>query len=207
MDTDVNPLEWQRLLLGLAPPLYLVEIVLRMLMLFALLLLVVRLLGKREHQSLSPMQQMLMIALGSAAGDVMLYPEISIAYAALVLIGITLLTVALELLANRSQALRDYLESRPRVLVHDGKIDRDALRKERTTERELFASLRGAGAVAMAQVDVAVLEVTGAISVILNDRKPATRDLIDYLLDPSVPQPGLMSSSGDGAAVDDIVKR
>ncbi|MEO7916196.1 MAG: hypothetical protein ABIR16_01015, partial [Dokdonella sp.] len=62
MDTNIDPLDWQRLLLGLAPPLYLVEIVLRMLMLFALLLLVVRLLGKREHQSLSPMQQMLMIA-------------------------------------------------------------------------------------------------------------------------------------------------
>lgn len=190
MDTHFDPLNWQRLLLGLAPPLYLVEILLRILMLFLLLLLVVRMLGKREHQSLSPMQQMLMIALGSAAGDVMLYPQISIAYAALVLVGVTLLTIGLENLANRSRSLRDYLESRPRVLLYNGKIDFNALKIERTTERELYASLRGAGAVALAQVDIAVLEVTGSISVILNDKKPEKRDLIDYLIDTAAPQSG-----------------
>ncbi|MFZ2236516.1 MAG: YetF domain-containing protein [Dokdonella sp.] len=204
MDTNFDPLNWQRLLLGLAPPLYLVEILLRIVMLFLVLLLVVRLLGKREHQSLSPMQQMLMIALGSAAGDVMLYPEISIAYAALVLVGVTVLTIGLENLANRSRALRDYLESRPRVLVCDGRVDHDALRIERTTERELFASLRGAGAVALAQVDIAVLEVTGAISVILNEVKPATRDLIEYLIDPAVPQPGGDDSKRRGDNMKDV---
>lgn len=56
MDTNFDPLDWQRLLLGLAPPLYLVEILLRVVMLFLLLLLVVRLLGKRERQGLSPME-------------------------------------------------------------------------------------------------------------------------------------------------------
>lgn len=206
MDTNLDPLDWQRLLLGEAPPLYLVEILLRIVMLFLVLLLVMRLLGKREHQSLSPMQQMLMIALGSAAGDVMLYPEVSIAYAALVLIGVTLLTIALESIANRSWRLRDYLESRPRVLVCDGTVDYDALKVERTTERELFASLRGAGAVALVQVEIAVLEVTGAISVILNDSKPKGRDLIEYLIDPAAPLPGDSDSRRRGNSIQDVAE-
>lgn len=182
MDTDFVPFDWQRLLLGLAPPLYPLEIVARVLMMFVVLMLLVRLLGKRGQQNLSPMQQMLMIALGSAAGDVMLYPQISISYAATVLVGVTLLNIVVEITANRVRAMRDFLESEPRILVKDGAIDFDALKKERTTDRELYASLRGSGAVALCQVDLAILEVTGSISVVLNDSKPQQRDLIEYLL-------------------------
>ncbi len=189
MDTDITPFNWQRLFVGLTPPLYLAEIALRILILFMILLLVLRLLGKRDQQSLSPMQQLLMIALGSAAGDVMLYPKIAIAYAALVLIGVTGLTIALEFLAIRSRPVRDYLEARPRILIHNGRIDFDALKSERTTERELYAALREHNAVALSQVEVAILEVTGGISVILNDSKPHRRDLLDYLFDPNSQKP------------------
>lgn len=182
MDTDITPFDWHRLLLGSAPPVYLLEIVVRVLMLFAILVVLVRVLGKRGQKDLSPMQQMLMIALGSAAGDVMLYPQLSIAYAGTVLVGVTLLTISIEMTASRVRAVRNYLESEPRVLVKNGAIDFDALKKERTTERELFASLRCSGAVALSQVELAVLEVTGSISVVLNDSKPNKRDLIEYLL-------------------------
>lgn len=182
MDTDIVPLDWHRLLLGEAPPMYLLEIVVRVLMLFAVLVILVRVLGKRGQKDLSPMQQMLMIALGSAAGDVMLYPQLSMAYAATVLVGVTLLTILVEISANRVRAIRNYLESEPRVLIKNGAVDFDALKKERTTQRELFASLRCSGAVALCQVELAVLEVTGSISVVLNDTKPKQRDLIEYLL-------------------------
>lgn len=184
MDTDIDPLNWHRLFFGLAPPMYLLEIVLRIIMLFAVLLLVVRLLGKRGQQNLSPMQQMLMIALGSAAGDVMLYPQIALIYSALVLVGVTLLTIALEKTAANIQSLQDYIESEPTVLVRHGRIDWEAMEKERTTERELYANLRSGGAVALSQVDVAILEVTGSINVVLNDSKPSERDLVEYLLQP-----------------------
>ncbi len=183
METDFTPLDWQRILIGLAPPTYFVEIALRILMLVALLLIVVRLLGKRGQQNLSPMQQMLMIALGSAAGDVMLYPSIAIGYAATVLMGVTFLTIVIEKVANRSRAVRDYLESRPCILLRDGEILVETMRRERVTTRELYATLRREGAVALEQVEVAILEVTGDISVVLNERKPQRRDLIEYLLD------------------------
>lgn len=181
MDTDIDPFNWHRILLGLAPPMYLLEIVVRVLMLFAVLVILVRVLGKRQRQNLSPMQQMLMIALGSAAGDVMLYPQLSMAYAVTVLVGVIALTITTEKVANRVRSVRNHLESEPTVLVRDGKIDHEALRKERTTRRELYGSLRGAGAVALSQIDLAVLEVTGSISVLLNESKPEGRDLVDYL--------------------------
>jgi uncharacterized membrane protein YcaP (DUF421 family) len=185
METDFRVFDWDRLLLGLSPKLYLVEILFKSLVVFAILLLVMRLIGKRGQQDLSPMQQMLMIALGSAAGDALLYPSVPLAYAALILIGVTALNIGLEWLSGRSRHVRDYMESRPRVLVRDGVVDFDALRKERTTRRELYAELRMKGARSLSQVQCAVLEVTGDISVFLDENcRPTNEDLLDYVLDP-----------------------
>ncbi len=190
-----KPLDWIRILVGEAPLLFYGELVLRILMLFALLLIVVRLLGKREQDSLSPMQQMLLIALGAAAGDVMLYPEVAIGHVVVVLFGMTLLTIITEKIAARSRPVRDYLESHPRVLIHNGKVDHDALRHERTSARELAANLRVHGAVALSQVEMAVLEVTGEISVVLNDSKPTKKDLLDYLVNEGEANP--VEAAGD----------
>lgn len=183
MPTDFDVFHWERLLLGLPPKLYLLEIAFKAVIVFLILLLVLRLLGKRAQQNISPMQQMLMIALGSAAGDVLLYPDVPLAYAALILLGVTALTMLLEWLGERSRRVRDYVESRPRVLVRDGEIEWDALAKERTTRRELFAELRIKGARSLSQVDAAILEVTGDISVFLNDHAPADNGLLDYVLE------------------------
>lgn len=184
MEPDLDVFNWQRLLLGLPPALYLLEIAFRVLMIFLLLMLVVRLMGKRGQRDLSPMQNVLLIALGSAAGDAMLYPEVPLAYGALILVGATGLTVALEWMSEHWQPMRDYLESRPRVLVRNGEVDFEALRKERTTRRELYAELRMKGASSLSQVDAAILEVTGDVSVFLNDRNPDANDLLEYVLDP-----------------------
>ena len=189
MKTDFTVFDWDRLLLGLPPKLYMLEIGLKVLIIFGILLVVLRLLGKHGQQNLSPMQQLLMIALGSAAGDALLYPEVPIAYAAVILLGVTALTLLIEFLSERFRPVRDYVESRPRILVKDGEIHWDALNSERTTRRELFAELRIKGARSLSQVDFAILEVTGDISVFLNDRTPANRDLLDYVVDEDKHEP------------------
>jgi len=178
METDFVPFDWFRIFVGEQPPAYLLEVALKCLLVFCLLLLVMRLSGKRAQNSLSPMQQMLLIALGSAAGDVLLYPSVALSYAALVLVGITLLTVGFEAWSQRSRRVGDFAESRPTVMVEDRVIDHEALRRERTTLRELNAELRVAGARSLSQVRYAILEMTGEFSVFLNDEEPAGEDLL-----------------------------
>lgn len=183
MDSEFRVLDWYRMVLGVHPPLYFAEMAIKALVVFGVLLLVLRLMGKRAQQNISPLQHLLLIALGSAAGDAMLYPDISVGHAALILLGVTLLVVVLEVLNERFRPVRDYVEARPRLLVHDGKVIERALQRERTTERELYAALRSRGARSLEQVRYAILEVTGEISVFLNDRPPASEDLIRYILD------------------------
>lgn len=189
METDITVFDWGRMLLGDPPKLYMLEIGLKVLIIFAILLLVLRLLGKHGQQNLSPMQQLLMIALGSAAGDALLYPDVPIAYAAVILLGVTALTVGLEKLSEHLRPVRNYVESHPRILVKDGEIHWDALHTERTTRRELFAELRIKGARSLSQVELAILEVTGDISVFLNDREPQDQDLLDYVIDEDKHEP------------------
>ena len=199
METDFVPFDWLRILLGEQPPAYLLEVVLKCVIIFCLLLLVMRLMGKRGQNNLSPMQQMLMIAVGSAAGDVLLYPTVALVYAALVLFSVTFLTIGLEKWGQKSRHVRDYMESHPTVLVTDGSIDHDALHRERTTLRELRAELRVAGARSVSQVRYAILEMTGEFSVFLNDDEPDDEDLLDDVVN----QPGAAaqaSSEGRAAA-------
>ena len=180
---EFTVLDWERILLGEHPELYFVEMALKAVAIFLVLLVVLRLMGKRSQQNISPLQHLLLIALGSAAGDAVLYPDVSLAHAVLILLGMTLLAVGLEVLNERSRHVRDYVEARPRLLVRDGRVDEQALKKERTTERELYAALRVRGARSLKQVDYAILEVTGEISVFLNDRKPEREDLVQYIVD------------------------
>ena len=182
METDFIPFDWHRILLGEQPPAYLLEVAIKCVLVFCLLLLVMRMMGKRGQNNVSPMQQMLLIALGSSAGDVLLYPSVALSYAALILVGITLLTVGLEAWSQRSARVRDCTESRPTLLVADGVIDYDALRRERTTLRELHAELRVGGARSLSQVRYAILEMTGEFSVFLNDVEPEDEDLLDDIV-------------------------
>lgn len=182
MEADFVPFDWFRIFIGEQPPGYLLEVALKCVLVFCLLLLVMRLMGKRGQNNLSPMQQMLLIALGSAAGDVLLYPSVALSYAAVVLVGITLLTIGLEAASRGSRKVEDFAESRPTVMVENGVINHEALRRERTTLRELNAELRVGGARSLSQVRYAILEMTGEFSVFLNDEEPETEDLLSEFM-------------------------
>ena len=178
MEKNFEPFDWMRIVVGEQPPAYLLEVALKCVLIFLLLMLVMRMLGKRGQSNLSPMQQMLLIALGSAAGDALLYPTVALLYAAIVLFGVTGLTMGLDWLSERSRWVRNRVESHPRLLVRDGVVDHDALRRERTSEHELHAALRVHGARSVSQVQYAILEVSGEISVFLSNREAQGDDLL-----------------------------
>ena len=182
MQTDFRPFDWFRVFVGEHPLPYYAEIALKILVVFALLVVVMRILGKAGRDHLSPLQQMLLIALGSSAGDVMLYHDVPIGHAALILFGISGLVIGLEYATTKWRRARDAVDSRPVVLVLDGEVLRDRLHAQRINERELYSAIREHGGRALAQVQLAVLEVTGKISVFLDEAgPPAAEDLLDYL--------------------------
>jgi uncharacterized membrane protein YcaP (DUF421 family) len=112
----------------------------------------------------------------------MLYHDVPFGHAVLILVGVSLVAIGVEYATTKWHAVRAAVDAHPVVLVVDGTVLRAPLHHERITERELYAVLRENGARSVAQVQLAVLEVTGRISVFLDEsERPGDEDLLDYL--------------------------
>ena len=165
MDKSVHPFDWMRLLLGEPPPGFMLEIVLRVVCIYVFALLMMQIMGKRARNQMNPLEFLVIIALGSAIGDVMFYPEVPLAYAALVVALVVLIGALVAKIEARSERFRRLLESEPTVLVQAGRVVEENLQSERISQGELFSELREAGVEQLGQVRVAILELSGRVSV------------------------------------------
>ena len=168
---DIQPFDWQRIFVGDAPPLFLLEIAFRTLFMYVFTLLLVRLIGKRGLTQLSPFEYMIIIVLGSAAGDPAFYPEVPLTHAMVVMIVVVSLQKILEFITERNRPLEIAVEGQVRLLVRDGQLLQAALAAEQLSESEVYAALRAEGVEFLGQVKVAYLEVSGRVSVLKDEDK------------------------------------
>lgn len=165
MDKSVVPFDWLRLMLGDPPAGFLLEIVLRVVCIYFFALLMMQVMGKRGRNQMSPLEFLVIIALGSAIGDVMFYPEVPLTYAALVVTLLVLIGAVVAKVETHSPRFQKLLESEPTVLVEAGQVMDQALKRERVSRGELYSQLREAGIEQLGQVRVAILELSGRMSV------------------------------------------
>jgi uncharacterized membrane protein YcaP (DUF421 family) len=159
----ITPFDWYRLFIGEQPPLYFLEIVFRVICIYAFAVVVLRYMGKRGQRQMSPFELVLVIALGSATGDSMLYPEVPILYAWLIILVMVLLNLLLAELQYQSKSINTFLEGTPRMLVREGKIIEHNLHKEHLRREELFALLREREISNTGEVQYIFLEQTGHV--------------------------------------------
>lgn len=162
----VTPLDWHRMFLGEEPPLYLLEIVVRITAIYLFAVVMMRVMGKRGQGQFSPFEYVVIIALGSATGDAMFYPEVPILYAWVVIAVVVLLDRLLAWMQTRSRATNRFVEGTPRLLVHDGQVLREALHDELIRPDELMGMLRENGVRDVGDVEYAFLERSGSLSVL-----------------------------------------
>ena len=142
------------------------DIVLRALVAFLFILLLTRLIGRRELSSLQPFDLILLIVLGDLIQQGVTQSDYSLTGLLLAAGTFTILTVAVSYAVFRVRRLRPVFEAEPLVLVEDGKpIDRN-LRRERITPEEIAAEARLQQITSLADVRWAVLESNGKISLI-----------------------------------------
>jgi uncharacterized membrane protein YcaP (DUF421 family) len=141
------------------------ELVARALIIYVFLLVLLRLTGKRQVGQLAPFDLVLLLVLSNAVQNAMNGGDNSVTAGLLLALTLIVLNVAMANLTWRSRRLEALLEGKPRVLVHNGKLQVRTLARERITRHELMAALRDAGASKIEDVGVAVLETSGHISV------------------------------------------
>ena len=161
----VIPLEWGRILFGEQQPLFLLEIIAKIGIVYLIALIVLRTGGKRARKQMTPMEMLLVVALGSAVGDVLFYPSVAIVYAVIILLTIVVLQWLTARLKIRFPKIEAFINSKPKQLIRDGKILQDAINSENITTDELMSKLREQGISNIGQVEYAFLELSGSISV------------------------------------------
>jgi uncharacterized membrane protein YcaP (DUF421 family) len=133
---------------------------------YSLLVLFLRVSGKRTLSKLNAFDLVVTVALGSTLATVLLSKDVALTEGAL---GLTLL-IGMQFVVTwgsvRSRWLRRAVRAEPALLLHQGQLLPDALRGQRVTESEVLASVRGAGIARLDDVEAVVLETDGSISVI-----------------------------------------
>jgi len=142
------------------------DVALRAIIVFVLLLVVTRAVGRRELSSMEPFDLILLVVIGDLVQQGVTQSDYSVTGSILVVATIALLTVAMSYLSFRFRSLRPVLEGEPLVLVEDGRPIERNLRRERITVDELRAAAREQQLRSLEDVHLAVLETSGRISFI-----------------------------------------
>jgi uncharacterized membrane protein YcaP (DUF421 family) len=142
------------------------ELVLRSAVVYAFLLILLRVTGKRQVGQLAPFDLVLLLVLSNAVQNSMNAGDNSLLgglVSATTLVG---LNFVVGLATYRSKNIEDLIEGRPEILIHNGRLFDKVRAKAKLTHHELNAALRQAGCAAIEDVHVATLENTGAITVV-----------------------------------------
>jgi uncharacterized membrane protein YcaP (DUF421 family) len=143
-----------------------VDIVFRAIVIFGFLLLLMRIVGRRELSSLEPFDLILLIVIGDLVQQGVTQSDHSVTGAILAAGTFGVLTVVVSYVSFRFSRLRPVIEGEPMILLQDGKPIERNLRRERITIGELAASARQQGIASLDGVQWAVLETGGRISFI-----------------------------------------
>ncbi|MEJ7687358.1 MAG: DUF421 domain-containing protein [Variovorax sp.] len=142
------------------------EIVLRASAMFAVVFLLVRLLGKRELGQMTPFEFIGMVVIGDLLQQAVTQNDFSLTGATLAISTFAFWALVLSWISYLSPKAAKVLEGEPRVIIRHGELLLDNTRRDRLTRGEIESEMRLAGIASLAEVAWAVLEPNGKISFI-----------------------------------------
>jgi len=147
----------------------LLQIVARTGIIYLLVLIGVRLSGKREVGQMTPFDLTLLLLLSNSVQNAMTGPDTSLAGGAVAACTLLVLNYGVAAVSGSNRRLRRLIQGEPSLLVHDGKVIESHMARERVSLDELHRALREHGINSCDQVALAVLEVDGSISCLKYD--------------------------------------
>jgi uncharacterized membrane protein YcaP (DUF421 family) len=147
---------------------------------YAAVVAVLRTSGKRTLAKMNAFDLVVTVALGSTLATILLSRDVALAEGVVALAVLAGLQFAVAWLVVRSRGFASMVRSSPSALLSDGRLDEEALRRQRVTAADVRQAVRAQGIGSLADVGLVVLETDGSLSV--------------------VPRSGL----GDGSAVVDV---
>src|SRR5262245_6694089 len=141
------------------------ELIFRSLVVYSALIVILRVSGKRQVGQLAPFDLVLLLVISNAVQNSINGGDNSLVGGFISAISLVAANYTLGVLTYRSKRVARIIEGRPQVLIHNGHLYSEVMRKEKLTQHELDAALRAAGVACIEHVHFAILENNGQISV------------------------------------------
>jgi uncharacterized membrane protein YcaP (DUF421 family) len=145
------------------------DIVARATVMFVVLYALLRIMGKREIGQLTPFELVVMIVLGDLIQQGVTHNDFSLTGAILAISTFAFLAIMMSWITYLFPKAEKLLDGEPRVIVRDGQLLKENLRRDRITQSEVESEMRLAGIARMTDVAWAILEPQGKISFIKVD--------------------------------------
>ena len=146
------------------------ELVVRSFVVYAFLLLMLRITGKRQVGQLAPFDLVLLLILSNAVQNSMNAGDNSLLGGLVSATTLIALNYTIGYATFRNRRIEDIVDGRPQVLIHDGQLFEDVMAKAQLSHHELGAALRQGGCPSVADCHSAIIEINGAISVVEKKR-------------------------------------
>lgn len=180
------------------------ELIFETFLIYGLLLVIIRLMGKREITQLSPFDFVVAIMIADLA-VAPLDQETPFKEAIVPLAVLVILEVGLSYLSLHSLKLRKILNGKPQIVICNGLVLKSELKKARYNLNDLLAQLREKGYPNIGDVEMGVLETSGKLTVVPKSQK---RPVVPSDLSLSTPYEGLpVILIMDGVVIEDELKR
>ncbi|RED64143.1 DUF421 domain-containing protein [Cohnella lupini] len=147
----------------------LTAILLRTTFMYFFIFMILRLMGKREIGKLSVFDLVISIMIAEIAVIVIEATDKSMVVAIAPIVLLFIIQIGLAYFTMKNRKLRMWFDGKPSVLIRDGHLNRDEMKKQRYNLDDLMQQLRESQVTEVKEVELAVLESTGKLSVITKD--------------------------------------
>lgn len=147
------------------------ELILRIALGFAVLFCLTRIMGRKEISQMTFFNFVSAIAIGSICGNLVVGQDLSIRNGVFALIGWALFTLTMDFTDIKFKAARKFTTGDPLIVIKNGKILDSSLKKARLDMDSLNAMLRQQNIFSMSDVDYAIFETNGKLSVMKKEAK------------------------------------
>jgi len=148
-----------------------VEIVIRAAVMYAVLLCLLRGMGRRELSQLTTFDLLVTVVIGDLIQQGVTQEDMSFTGALLAVGTICILAVASSFVGTKSRRAERLLDGVPVVVARNGVLFEDVLRRERITESELMEAARGEQVADLTKIDLVVVEADGRFSFLRADHE------------------------------------
>jgi uncharacterized membrane protein YcaP (DUF421 family) len=177
-------MEWHSLLFGEEDPGFLLETGIRTTVMFLVILVSLRMLGKRGIHQLSVFELGVIIGLGSAAGDPMFYKDVGLLPSMIVFVIVIAMYRVVTFLISNNEKIEALIEGKPTYILKDGVI-LPAFKKQPLAKDEFFEQLRQKHVSHLGQLELVIMESDGQVSIFFapDDKVKPGLPILPHLLD------------------------